>query len=204
MEKLVSTSEAAQMLGLSVQGIHYRIKNNKLKSIKKDGKIFVYLDENKIEVKNVNNQKSYLKKNNKEEKYIDLVIKLKDEQIFYLKTFIKEYKEQHKKEILRLEKNQKKIINVFKSEIELLQSAFNEMRLIYRSNNIKQKVNKIKKKNTYISLKDFFVYMKKNGKNDKEIKNIILMCLKKNDKRFIYNNKNKKIIIRNDDFSDLF
>ena len=41
MERLVTTSEAAQILGLSLQGVHYRIKKEQLKSIKKDGKTFV-------------------------------------------------------------------------------------------------------------------------------------------------------------------
>ena len=41
MERLVTTSQAAEILGLSLQGIHYRIKKDQLKSIKKDGKTFV-------------------------------------------------------------------------------------------------------------------------------------------------------------------
>ena len=40
MERLVTTSQAAEILGLSLQGIHYRIKKNQLKSLKKDGKTF--------------------------------------------------------------------------------------------------------------------------------------------------------------------
>ena len=43
MERLVTTSQAAEILGLSLQGIHYRIKKDQLKSIKKDGKILIYL-----------------------------------------------------------------------------------------------------------------------------------------------------------------
>ena len=50
MERLVTTSQAAEILGLSLQGIHYRIKKEQLKSIKKDGKTFVYInDDIKIE-----------------------------------------------------------------------------------------------------------------------------------------------------------
>ncbi len=41
-------------------------------------------------------------------------------------------KKQYGSEISRLEKNQKRIIGVFNREIELLQSAFNEMRSIYK------------------------------------------------------------------------
>ena len=47
MERLVTTSEAAEILGLSLQGIHYRIKKNQLKSEKKDGKVFVYVEDTK-------------------------------------------------------------------------------------------------------------------------------------------------------------
>ncbi len=45
MERLVTTSQAAEILGLSLQGIHYRIKKDQLKSIKKDGKTFVYISD---------------------------------------------------------------------------------------------------------------------------------------------------------------
>ena len=45
---MVTTSEASEILGISLQGIHYRIKRNQLKSEKKDGKLFVYIDEQTI------------------------------------------------------------------------------------------------------------------------------------------------------------
>ena len=45
MERLVTTAQAAEILGLSLQGIHYRIKKNQLKSLKKDGKVYVYVDD---------------------------------------------------------------------------------------------------------------------------------------------------------------
>ena len=45
-------SQAAEILGLSLQGIHYRIKKEQLKSIKKDGKTFVYInEETKVETR---------------------------------------------------------------------------------------------------------------------------------------------------------
>ena len=49
LERLVTTTQAAQLLGLSLQGVHYRIKKNQLKSIKKTGKIFVYIDDKLID-----------------------------------------------------------------------------------------------------------------------------------------------------------
>ena len=45
MERLVTTGEAAQLLGLSLQGVHYRIKSGQLKSLKQGGKTFVYVTE---------------------------------------------------------------------------------------------------------------------------------------------------------------
>ena len=48
MQRLVTTSEASEILGISLQGVHYRIKKNQLKSEKKDGKLFVYIDEQTI------------------------------------------------------------------------------------------------------------------------------------------------------------
>lgn len=78
MERLVTTSQAAQILGLSLQGVHYRIKNNQLKSIKKSGKTYVYISEHVED------------KSKKDEKPVEIIeikelIKVKDEQIDLLK-----------------------------------------------------------------------------------------------------------------------
>ncbi|MFY9094942.1 DNA-binding protein, partial [Aliarcobacter butzleri] len=91
-------------------------------------------------------------------------------------------------------------IEVFNSEIKLLQSAFNEMKAIYKP--------KLENKNQtnssdFLPLKDFFVIMKRANKTDAEIKNIIFKAIKNGDKRFIYNKAEKKLLILNEDFSDL-
>ena len=57
MERLVTTSQAAEILGLSLQGIHYRIKKEQLKSIKKDGKTFVYINDEINRLQNLDNTK---------------------------------------------------------------------------------------------------------------------------------------------------
>ena len=145
---MVTTSEASEILGISLQGIHYRIKRNQLKSEKKDGKLFVYIDEQTI--KNSLNET----KQNNQEAIFERVIQSKDEQIEILKKSIKWMKNQHFMEIKRLEKNQKRVIEVFNSEIKLLQSAFNEMRAIYKPQIENQKNEK---KNQYITLPDFFI-----------------------------------------------
>mgnify|MGYP002363052504 FL=1 len=62
MERLVTTSQAAEILGLSLQGIHYRIKKEQLKSIKKDGKTFVYINDD-IKIENTKNTKAETLKN---------------------------------------------------------------------------------------------------------------------------------------------
>ncbi len=207
MERLVTTSEAAQILGLSLQGVHYRIKKNQLKSIKKSGKLYVYLDENSSEEsihKDIKPNKVYNKALN--DKYYEDIVKVKDEQIGFLKDSIKWMKKQYKQEIFRLEKNQKKIVKVFNSEIKLLQSAFNEMRSIYKNQNLKIENNyseKQKDEKDFISLKEFFILFKQNGKTNHEIKLIILEAIKNNDKRFIYNKNEKKLLILNSDFNDL-
>jgi len=127
LERLVSTAEAAEILGLSLQGIHYRIKKNQLKSLKQDGKVFVYIDEN---IKQVNSNQNI--QNTTIQSSFDKLIESKDEQITLLKKSIKWMRRQYISEIERLKKNQKRIIEVFNSEIKLLQSAFNEMRAIYK------------------------------------------------------------------------
>ena len=204
MERLVTTSQAAEILGLSLQGIHYRIKKDQLKSIKKDGKTFVYISD---ELKNDDNQNkskvedSSVKSSNFDS--INAVIDVKNEQIELLKKSIKWMKKQYISEIFRLEKNQKRIIEVFNSEIKLLQSAFNEMRSIYKpqiQNNFQQKPQNSR---DFITVKDFSVLMKRYNKTEQEIKNIIFKAIKDGDNRFIYNKVEKKLLILNSDFLDL-
>ncbi|AXH08432.1 DNA-binding protein [Malaciobacter halophilus] len=202
MERLVTTSQAAQILGLSLQGVHYRIKNNQLKSIKKSGKTYVYISEHVED------------KSKKDEKPVEIIeikelIKVKDEQIDLLKKNMKWMKKQYTSEILRLEKNQKKIIEVFNREIDLLQSAFNEMRAIYKpkienKNYNKEEQNKqnTQKEFNYITLQQFTKMMKAYGKSDLEIKTIILTGVKSKDHRFLYDKKSKKVIIKDSDFKD--
>ena len=202
MERLVTTSQAAEILGLSLQGIHYRIKKNQLKSIKKDGKVFVYDDDtNKVykqeeKIEPVKEENSF--------KNFNAVIEVKNEQIELLKKSMKWMKKQYISEIFRLEKNQKRIIEVFNSEIQLLQSAFNEMRSIYKPQ-IEQKMEEKREKNSsgFLSLKDFFILMKRGNKTEQEIKFTIFNAIKKGDRRFIYNKKEKKLLILDANFEDL-
>ena len=216
MERLVTSAQAAQILGLSLQGVHYRIKNNQLKSIKKSGKTYVYISE----YVNNNDNNTEAKVELKEEIYThhQEMLKGKDEQIVLLKQSIKWMKKQYGSEISRLEKNQKRIIGVFNREIELLQSAFNEMRSIYKpqivmqnqenQENQEQEENKNHKENNskkedFITLRDFTIYLKRYNKNEKDIKLIVLKAIQNRDNRFIYNKKDKKLLILNEDFSDL-
>lgn len=205
MERLVTTAQAAQILGLSLQGIHYRIKKNQLKSIKKSGKTYVYIsdhieqkNEEKVEIKEVPSKDT-----------IKEIVKAKDEQIDLLKKSMKWMRKQYGSEISRLEKNQKRIIGVFNREIELLQSAFNEMRSIYKPQIVNQtsqeprKSEYIQEKEKFISIQDFTLFLKRHQKSEKEIKLIILKAIQNRDYRFIYNKKDKKLLILNEDFSDL-
>ena len=204
MERLVTTSQAAEILGLSLQGIHYRIKKNQLKSLKKDGKTFVYItDEMKSENSNTKVEPPQNQQTNNNNNNFQAVIDVKNEQIELLKKSMKWMKKQYISEIFRLERNQKKIIEVFNSEIKLLQSAFNEMRSIYKpqiQNNFQQKPQN---SSDFITVKDFSVLMKRYNKTEQEIKNIIFKAIKNSDKRFIYNKVEKRLLILNSDFLDL-
>ena len=196
MQRLVTTSEAAEILGISLQGIHYRIKKNQLKSEKKDGKVFVYIDDNLLQNPKNSNQTLKLDFN-----AFDKIIESKDEQISLLKKSIKWMRKQYVSEIERLEKNQKRIIEVFNSEIKLLQSAFNEMRAIYKPQiEEKKEPSKIKE---FITIKEFFALLKRANKSEIEIKSIIFSAIKKGDRRFIYNKVDKKLLILNENFDDL-
>ena len=206
MERLVTTTQASEILGLSLQGIHYRIKKNQLKSIKQNGKTFVYIDDsslnsiNELKTQQINTPKKV------DLSALEAIIEVKDEQIDLLKKSMKWMKKQYISEILRLEKNQKRIIEVFNSEIKLLQSAFNEMRSIYKPQiqNINTQQNQsLNKEERFINIKDFFVLMKRNDKSEQEIKYLIFSAIRKGDKRFIYNKKEKKLLILNDNFEDL-
>ena len=191
MERLVSSGEAAQILGLSLQGVHYRIKNGKLKSQKKDGKTFVFLDDTLISGAN----KTYDLKN------IDSLLEVKDEQILFLNNSIRWMRKQYKNEIKRIERNQDKMVKVFQSEINLLQSAFNEMRTVYK---ITKKDEPVETSSfSMMDIKDFFIFMKKSNKSDTEIKSIILERIKQGDKRFIFNRESKEVMIYKSDFVDL-
>lgn len=192
MESLVTTNEAAKILNLSIQGIHYRIKKGQLRSLKRDGRVYVYLDTSKQETKEDNaiqNSQS------------SSIIQLKDEQIILLKKYIKWMKKQYNSEIRRLEKNQDKIVDVFNREINLLQQAFNEMRSIYRLEHKTEATNDFKME--FIDLKEFFKIMKKHKKDDIEIKKIIINAIKNGDKRFIFNKIKNELMIYKSDFLDL-
>ncbi|MAD42475.1 MAG: DNA-binding protein [Arcobacter sp.] len=199
MERLVTTTQAAQILGLSLQGIHYRIKKNQLKSIKQSGKIFVYITD-KMENESATTTSSNKAKQNNE---ISLVIEVKDEQIALLKKSHKWMKKQYISEINRLERNQKDMMNVLNSEIKLLQSAFNEMRSIYKPQIEELKKNSDTNTSKFITLKDFSLFMKRNNKSQNDIKLIILKAIKEKDKRFIYNKNDRKLLILNSNFEDL-
>ena len=121
-------------------------------------------------------------------------------------------KNQYKEEINRIEKNQKKITKVFNHEITLLQNAFNEMRSIYKSQNkTLTSINKVEnnekpnldEKVEFITLKDFFIRMKKYNKTDLQIKQIILHRIKLKDTRFILDKVLQKIIIKDEEYLDL-
>ncbi len=155
MERLVTTAQAAQILGLSLQGVHYRIKKNQLKSIKKSGKTFVYISDQVEDKAEVNVEIK--------EVQIDAVkeiVKAKDEQIDLLKKSIKWMRKQYVSEITRLEKNQKRIIGVFNREIELLQGAFNEMRSVYKPQ-LTNDTYANKEKEKFISVQNFSTLFKK-------------------------------------------
>ena len=108
LERLVTTAQAAEILGISLQGVHYRIKNNQLKSIKQSGKTYVYISEdNKPKETPIVVEEVVSKKENNIS--YEKVIESKEEQIQLLKKSIKWMRNQYKDEIERLEKNQKNI-----------------------------------------------------------------------------------------------
>jgi len=214
LKQLVSSSEAANILGLSLQGIHYRIKKGQLESIKQDGKIYVYIDSNNIKNQQQNNAKNNTPQNNtnvhNNEQIVhmsELALKSKEEQISILKKTIKFMRRQYTSEINRLDKNQQKILNVFQSEVDLLKSAFNEMKALYQ---VEHKEKQEQSKETshqiglpFMNLKDFFILMRNYNKTDNQIKAIVLEKVKSGDKRFIYKKDTKEIIIFKNDFLDL-
>lgn len=220
MERLVTTSQAAQILGLSLQGVHYRIKKEQLKSIKKSGRTYVYISDEMEKAASTNNNFSVeaVKSSNNtttqkpDEEHIQSIIEVKNEQILLLKDSMKWMKKQYKSEINRLEKNQKRIVKVFNSEIKLLQSAFHEMRTIYKNQpaqiqNLQassqtQQTAENKDLNL-MTLQEFSVLMKRYNKTEKEIKLLIFKAIQNGDKRFIYNKAERKLLILKSDFQDL-
>jgi hypothetical protein len=205
---LLSTNEAALKLGISVQGVHYRIKTNKLKSIVKDGKTFVYVD---IEEPKENSKQTSVDANVE-------IIKVKDEQIGLLKRAIRWMGFQHKQEIERMEQTHNKLIDVFKSEVELLQRAYNEMQTLYKNQNAIESKQPTTNYNTHynttnnrdnsspsktLTLNEFLIFMRNQGKSNNQIKQILYDAIKSGDSRFNYNPLKKTIVITNDTFEDL-
>ena len=219
MKKLVSSNDAAQLLGLSLQGIHYRIKKGQLDSIKKDGKIFVYVDNSEIKTQTLSKtQNSHIQNQPNDYKNLEnKILQSKDEQIHLLKKTIKFMKKQYTSEISRLDKTQTQMLGVFQSEVDLLKSAFNEMRNIYRLDHKENSIQNENKKEQpqqkvttasevnmeFMELKEFFVLMRNYNKADAQIKHMILDKVKSGDKRFIYNKATKEILIYKSDFLDL-
>lgn len=255
MRRLVSSSEAAEILGLSLQGVHYRIKKGQLKSMKKDGKTYVYVEKEQVDEFHNNQCKSTPQQTNtidetkatqnitqdgqnrfqqdipeSQKKLYDLVYKAKEDQIKDLKENLESVKEQYKTEIYRLDKNQKQILEVFQSEVDLLKSAFHEMKHVYQlehNERMEDKKNQYAQESKpdisqpkeqeqtqstssheeveipFIDLKEFYAYMKSFNKTDAQIKNIILERVKVGDKRFIYKKGTKEVIIFRSDFMDL-
>lgn len=230
MKKLISSSEAAEILGLSLQGIHYRIKKGQLESLKQDGKTYVYLDQELIHkqhntspqvqtsTQNIQTQNipSQEPSNSALDEFQKIALKSKDEQIAILKHTLKLMRKQYKSEIHRLDKNHKQTLNVFQSEVELLKSAFSEMKNIYQiehkenhRRDLERDIIRSKREQPspspikFMDIKEFFVYMKQYGKTDTEVKNIILNRIKHEDKRFIYHKDTKEVMIYKSDFLDL-
>lgn len=202
MERLVTTSQAAEILGISLQGVHYRIKKNQLRSLKQAGKTFVYVNDSDINSNSTNSQIPLIEEVRNELNTFEKVLEAKDEQIDLLKKSIKWMRNQYESEIKRLDKNQKRMLNVFDSEIKLLQGAFNEMKTLYKPKILENPLAPPSSKEKFITLLDFTMLMKTYGKNDKEIKLIVLKAIKNGDKRFLYNKEKKKVLILNEDFSD--
>lgn len=212
MKQLVSSSEAANILGLSLQGIHYRIKKGQLESVKQDGKIYVYIDSTNIKNQhqknsNNNNSNNYKSSNDQSTHFSELALKSKDEQISILKKTIKFMRRQYTSEIDRLDKNQQKILDVFQSEVDLLKSAFNEMKSIYQVEHQEKQEQSNQHSHQiglpFMNIKEFFVLMRNYNKTDNQIKAIILDKVKSGDKRFIYKKDTKEVIIFKNDFLDL-
>ncbi len=191
-QRLVTSAQAAKILNLSIQGIHYRIKNGQLKAIKENGKTLVYLDDSLTTNHQTNNHSV--------DNHSIHVIEEKDKQIKLLKKVIKQTRKQYTTEIDRLVENQDKIVSVFQSEINLLQSAFNELKNIYK---LDHNTNSTNESLEILNIKDFFVLMRKYDKTDAQIKAIILDKVKIGDRRFVYDPNSKSVIIYKSDFIDL-
>jgi len=189
LERLVSTAEAAKILNLSLQGVHYRIKNNQLNFTKKNGKTYVYIKEEDINETAVSNTQ-------------DSLISVKDEQIKLLRKVVKWHKKQYKQEIIRLQFAHTELKEALQSEIKLLQDAFWEMKKIYQ-HQISFNQQKTDDNEELISLKDFILLFKKYSEKDIDVKKIIIQRLKQKDNRFVYDKNKKEIFINKSYFLDL-
>jgi hypothetical protein len=221
MERLVTTSEAASILGISVQGVHYRIKNGKLRSKKVDGKAMVFLDEPDTSKETSLNDTTLPTQT----KLIEELTKTKDEHIEFLKNMVRWMRKYHDSEVKRLEKHHRATVEALHGEVKVIKQAFNELKDVYKpkkesdeleykesassvmsKSDIREETHNTKEaysSDGTISIKRFHALMKLHGKTDSQVKLIIMDAIESGDGRFSYDKELKKLSIIDTDFSDL-
>lgn len=208
----VTIKEASFILGISVEAVKWRIKNNKLKSEKVNNRIYVFLEDNIIGSKNgaIN---ELLIKNNEElkNKNIELLEELEKKNRFIQellmgqKIEIKDILVEHKQENMQLNNKYLKIIEdiVDSSKKFNIESQKDIIEL--------EEIEVVKEENReYISRKDDFItlkeYLKSINKDNKsyyeKFRKKVANSLNNNDKRFV-KVKNRYLVDKTADLRDL-
>ena len=191
MGRLIKPAEYAKECGISRQAVYAKIKKGLLKAKKVDGQIFIELDSSvDIQTKSDTNLNIASK---------DLIAS-KDETIKVLKETIADLKETNNL-----------IVGTLKSEVELLKEAFNEMKLIYRTQIEKlqidtpKELSTIKKndieQNDFIELKELLRHLGLNKTERKKFKKVAKNMQKQGDFRFVIVD-NEIYALKNANYSD--
>jgi hypothetical protein len=175
MQNFVTSAQAAKILGLSLPGVHYRIKKGYLHSKKVNGKILVNINDTvQVPKKDISNNSNQTHKINIDSQNNNTIENnANQENLIALKKIVKLLKKQ------------------YKSSKRFKKDLFDIKQLIQNNdNNIA--VNEV---NEYLNLEDAMIYLQTKNKSDEKIKTILLNNLLIGTKGFRYDKENNTVSI---------
>lgn len=210
MEKLMKPSEYAKELGISRQAVYAKIKRGILTAKDVEGKLYIVVDSaGQTQNSGLSEKKTTSVQNNRKKVSLNVtereseadykrLLAAKDETIQVLKDTVEDLKESNRQ-----------MSGTLKGEIDLLKSAFSEMRSLYmhrieqmeagqvtNSEGVLEADVKSSEPEEWIGIKKFFKYSGIHGKEDKtKVHKKLKKAYKRGDKRLIKEDGKLKVDI---------